>query len=42
MIYETYLREKAKVDKNSQAITNMSIDTKADEKTIYKIIKKMG
>lgn len=42
MIYETYLREKKKRIKNSQAITNTSIITRTDEKTIYKIIKKMS
>ena len=41
-IYETYLKEKKKTIKNSQAITNTSIITKTDEKTIYRIIKKMN
>jgi len=42
MIYETYLKEKKQTKSNSQAITNTSIVTKTSEKTIYRIIKKMG
>ena len=40
-IYETYLREKAKGNKTTQAVTNTSIETKTPESTIYKIIRKM-
>ena len=40
-IYETYLREKIKGNKTSQAVINTSIETKTPESTIYKIIRKM-
>jgi len=40
MIYEIYLKELKSNDK-PQAITNTSISTKTDERTVYRIIKKM-
>jgi hypothetical protein len=40
-IYEFYLREKQKGNGTSQAVTNVSIETRTPESTIYKIIRKM-
>ncbi len=40
-IYETYLGEKEKGVKTTQAVTNVSIETGTPESTIYKIIRKM-
>ena len=40
-IYETYLREKAKGNGTSQAVTNTSFETGTPERAIYKIISKM-
>ncbi len=40
-IYETYLKQKLKVNKKSQAVTNTSIETKTPERTVYDVIRRM-